>query len=253
MKIKCSKCSREFEVPNGFGGRVICEDCDPAMQGINNRIHNGDCLDFLKTLKDKSVDAVITDPPFGIGFKYGKGITDVAKEAIDYWVWFEPIFKEMNRVLKDGGFMAIWQTQLYFPFFWKWFGDDIHIYAGCKNFVQLRKTPINYGYDPVILKYKNGASPLRPNKPKRNIDFFVANTAKFVTEKNSLARKHPCPRPIDQVEQIIENFVIEGGIILDCFAGSGTTGLAAQKLNRRYILVEKELEYIDIINKRLCL
>jgi DNA modification methylase len=153
-------------------------------------------------------------------------------------------------VLKDGGFIAIWQTQLYFKYFWKWFGDDIHIYAGCKNFVQLRKTPINYAYDPIVIKYKKGRE-LKPSKPKRSLDFFVSNTAKWVTQTSSLAREHPCPRPIDQVEQIIDNFVIEDGIVLDCFMGSGTTAVACINTNRKFIGIELEPKYVEIANKRI--
>jgi len=212
-----------------------------------NKIIQGDCLPYMRDMLDKCVDCIITDPPFGIGFKYTAG-RDVADTADAYWKWFQPIFKEMLRVTKDGGFIAIWQTQLYFPHFWKWYGEDIHIYAACKNFVQLRKTPINYAFDPVVMFYKKGDA-LRPLKPKRNTDFFVSNTAALVSKPDRLERKHPCPRPVDVVEQIIDNF--STGIVLDPFAGSGTTGVACQNLNRQFILIEKEQEYIDIINKRL--
>lgn len=208
----------------------------------------GDCLEVMKSIEDSSIDAVVTDPPFGIDFKYNSHKDH--SNADDYWIWLEPIYKEILRVTKDGGFIAIWQAQLNFKHFWNWFGDDIHIYAGCKNFVQLRKTPINYAYDPVIMKYKEGA-PLRPVKPKRNVDFFVANTAKFVTQIKNIERQHPCPRPIDQVTQIIENFTIDNGLILDPFMGSGTTGVACKNLNRRFIGIEKDECYYNIAKKRI--
>jgi DNA modification methylase len=199
----------------------------------------------MKKMPDNSVDAVITDPPFGIGFKYNEHKDHKTPEL--YWEWFEPIYKEILRVSKDGALIAIWQAQLNFRHFWDWFGDDIHIYIGAKNFVQLRKTPINYGYDPIVMKYKSG-TPLRPLKPKRSIDFFVANTAKFVTEKNSLAKQHPCPRPIDQVIQIVENFSI--GTVLDPFMGSGTTGVACNSLGRDFIGIEINEVYYGLAQKR---
>ena len=208
-----------------------------------------DALEFLKQIESNSIDAVIIDPPFGIGFKYQDKEKNTNPK--DYWNFLKPIYEECLRVLKDGGFIAIWQTQLYFKYFWDWFGEDIHIYAGCKNFVQLRKTPINYAYDPVVMKYKLAKELLRPLKPKRNVDFFVSNTAKWVTQKDSLARKHPCPRPIDQVEQIIENFVIPKGLVLDCFMGSGTTAIICKKLNRSFIGCDNNQEYVDLANKRL--
>ena len=214
-----------------------------------NKVICGDCLEVMKDIPEKSIDAVITDPPFGIGFKYTAG-KDVANNAKAYWLWFEPIYNEILRVTKDGGFISIWQAQLYFKNFWNWFGDDIHVYAGCKNFVQLRKTQINYGYDPIVMFYKKG-TPLRPLKPKRNIDFFVANTAAMVSDTKRIERNHPCPRPIDQTTTIVENFTCENALVLDPFAGSGTTGVACKNLNRNYILIEKEPEYVEIIKKRL--
>ena len=211
-----------------------------------SEIIHGNCLEVLKSLDENSIDAIITDPPFGIGFKYNKYKDNNSSE--DYWRFFQPIFYEIMRVAKPGAFVAIWQAAIYFKHFWEWYGDDIHIYAGCKNFVQLRKTPINYAFDPIVMFYKQG-KPIRPEKPRRNVDFFVANTAKFVTEKNSLAHKHPCPRPLDQVIEIIENFSL--GTVLDPFIGSGTTALACQILNRDFIGIEIDEKYIEIAEKRL--
>ena len=207
----------------------------------------GDCLEVMKGIPDGSVDAVITDPPFGIGFKYNQHKDQTTPE--EYYKWFKPIYEEILRVCKKGGFIAIWQANKNFKHFWEWFGDDIRIYAGCKNFVQLRKTPINYGYDPIIMKYTDWKTPLRPIKPKRSIDFFVANTAKFVTEKNSYAGQHPCPRPIDQVQQIVGNFSI--GTVLDPFMGSGTTGVACAELHRNFIGIEISEKYFNIAKRRI--
>jgi site-specific DNA-methyltransferase (adenine-specific) len=98
--------------------------------------------------------------------------------------------------------------------------------------------------------YKKG-TPIRPERPKRNLDFSVANTASMVSDTKRIERGHPCPRPIDQVMAIVDNFTKEGGLVLDPFAGSGTTGVACELLGRNYILIEKETEYIEIIKKRL--
>lgn len=208
----------------------------------------GDALTELRNLDSDSVDAVVTDPPFGIGFVYGDG-----KEAHStpgaYWSWLEPICIEMWRVARPGAFFAIWQTQLNFPHFWEWFGD-LHIYAAVKNFVQLRPTPINYGYDPVVMFYKDG-EPLRPEKPERSLDWSIGNTARFISETKALERQHPCPRPIDQVQTILENFVLPGGLVLDPFFGSGTTGIAAIATHRQFIGIELNPEYVQLAEKRL--
>lgn len=83
-------------------------------------------------------------------------------------------------------------------------------------------------------KQENSPNPNREDRP-------------FLPVKNN----HPTVKPIALMEYLIKMVTPKGGIVLDPFAGSGTTGLSAKNLNRNYILIEKEPEYIDIINKRL--
>jgi site-specific DNA-methyltransferase (adenine-specific) len=65
------------------------------------------------------------------------------------------------------------------------------------------------------------------------------------------AEFHPTQKPVALFEYLIKTYTSEGDLVLDNCAGSGTTGVAARNLNRNFILIEKEPEYIDIINKRL--
>jgi len=219
---------------------------EPYYQTELGKLYCGDCSEVLKGIPENSMESLITDPPFGIGFKYTK--PELNTNPDEYWNWLKPIMEQMEQKIKMGGFMAVWQTQLYFPYFWNWFGKDIHIYASCKNFVQLRKTSINYAYDPIIMKYKNGER-LLPSKPKRNVDFFVCNTAKYVSNTKAIERKHPCPRPIDQVKAIIENF--STGTVLDCFFGAGTVGVACEQLGRKWVGIEIEKKYCDLAILRI--
>lgn len=213
-------------------------------------LHLGDCLEYMRGMADKSVDAVITDPPYGIGFYYN-GVKEVANTPEKYWKWYQPIHNECLRVLRDGGFWAVWQSTPYLKYFWGWYGDDIRIYIAAKNFVQLRKTPINYSYDPVVMNYKTGESLLKPAKPKRNVDYFVANTAALVSKPDRPERAHPTPKSVDSVSAIVENFTIENAIILDPFLGSGTTGVAAVQLGRNFIGCEIEPKYFAIAERRI--
>lgn len=213
-------------------------------------LHLGDCLDVLRTLPDDSVDAVITDPPFGIGFRYD-GVRETHKDPESYWAWLKPRYAECLRILRPGGLVAIWQAQIYFRHFWNWFGDDIHIYCAAKNFVQLNKTAINYGYDPVIMRYKPGITPLRPINPKRNVDFFVANTAGIISCIDRIEKAHPCPRPLDAVATIVGNFALPYGTILDPFMGSGTTGIASLRSDHSFIGIESDPTYFTLAQTRI--
>ena len=216
---------------------------------MNYTLHHGDCLDFLKTLPSGSVDAVVTDPPYGIGFVYGEE-REIASDPQAYGAFLLPVINECRRIAKPGAFFGVWQAALNARHFWTWFGDDIHIYASAKNFVQLRKTPINYGYDPVVMWYQPG-SPRRPEKPRRSIDFHVANTAAIVSDTTRIEKGHPCPRPLDTVAEVVANFTLEGGTILDPFMGSGTTGVACMQTGRKFIGCEIDAGYVEIARKRI--
>jgi site-specific DNA-methyltransferase (adenine-specific) len=210
----------------------------------------GDCLEVMCGLPSNSVDAVVTDPPFGIGFDYS-GKREINNNPQDYWSWLEPRIKEAKRILRSGGLLAVWQAQPYMRHFWSWFGDDIHIYCAAKNFVQLRKVAINYAYDPVVMQYKVGSVLLRPEKPARNVDFFVANTAAIVSNTTRIEKQHPCPRPLDHVTGILSNFALPGGVVLDCFMGSGTTGVACINTGRDFIGIELDKGYFALAQRRI--
>lgn len=217
----------------------------PYYQDEHVILYHANCVDVLPHIDQ--VDAVITDPPFGIGFKY-ENLRETYSSPQEYYAWLMPIMRLCNEKLAPGGFNAIWQAQLYFKYFWQYFGDDIHVYCAAKNFVQLRKTAINYGYDPVVMFYKYGVK-LSPIKPKRSVDFFVSNTAKLVSNTKRIEKQHPCPRPLDVVLEIVSNF--STGTILDPFSGSGTTLLAAKKLGRKAIGIEVNQKYCDVFIKRV--
>jgi site-specific DNA-methyltransferase (adenine-specific) len=78
--------------------------------------------------------------------------------------------------------------------------------------------------------------------PKTIIEFSNVNKHKHL---------HPTQKPVDLFEYLIKTYTNEGDLVLDNCAGSGTTAIACLNTNRNYILIEKELEYIEVINKRL--
>ncbi len=211
-------------------------------------LYLGDCREILPTLG--KVDAVVTDPPYGIGFKYESG-TEIANTAELFWSWYAPVHAAYVERLAAGGFWAVWQSGTYHRYLWEWFGSDVRIYIAAKNFVQLRPTAINHAYDPVAMGYKNGAARLRPADPPRSLDYSVGNTAGVISDSSRPEKGHPTPKPLDQVEHIVENFVIDSGVILDPFMGSGTTGVAAVKLGRKFIGIEIEPKYFDIACRRI--
>ena len=86
-------------------------------------------------------------------------------------------------------------------------------------------------------------------KPAKKIN--IVGSSQVLEFNNPRNKLHPTEKPVELMEIMINNSTKEGEVVLDPFAGSGTTGLACKNTGRNYILMEKEQEYIDIINKRL--
>jgi DNA modification methylase len=96
----------------------------------------------------------------------------------------------------------------------------------------------------LILLFQNGEGKMN----------FYGKCSHDVYVKNKMEKEgfnHPAQKPVWLMEDLIQRLTKENDIILDPFAGSGTTGVACRNLKRNFILIEKEKEYIDIINKRL--
>ena len=115
----------------------------------------GDCEPWLKTLPSNSVDACVTDPPFGIGFSYDKHKDDEA----GYIEWLWPILLECERIVKPGGAMIVWQSGKNMRRLAEWFPRDWRLFVAAKNFVQMRKVHMQWSWDPVLVWWKPGAEP----------------------------------------------------------------------------------------------
>lgn len=215
------------------------------------RLHVGDALEFLRGSPDESYEAIVTDPPQGVGLRYD-GKRELYDKAEGYGEWISSVAREMDRVLKPGGFLAVFQCGKHFRYLWDWFGKDILIYAHCRNFTQLRGSePIAFAYDPVVMRYKPGTDPLRPAAPSRNLNFYVSQSASQLKDIDALEALHPCPRPLDAVEEIVRNFTAEGGTVLDPFVGSGTTAVACLRNGRRFVGVDSSKRYVWIAKARI--
>jgi DNA modification methylase len=207
------------------------------------RLIQADCLEVLPTLK--RVDALITDPPFGIGFKYASH--DDNPHGYGEWLW--PIIETAESLLPDGAPVFVWQAMRNVRWFATWFPRDWRIYAAAKNFVQMRPTAMQYAWDPVLVWWKGGVRGWSAGTASR--DFYVADTAPVVANNRNLEKRHPCPRPLDQVRHIVNQWAPPESTVLDPFMGSGTTGVACAKLGRRFIGIEIDPGYFDIAVERI--
>jgi site-specific DNA-methyltransferase (adenine-specific) len=202
-------------------------------------IYHGDCREVLPTLTEK-VDAVVTDPPYGIGWSRATWNDDPAAYP-ELMGW---LVGESNRIVPDG-FVFVFQGMPNVGHFHEWFPDGWRLFAACKNFAQIRPTGVWHSWDPVVF-WRNGPN-TAPNTATVNRDYHVGNVAGVLGDHNG----HPSPRPIDTVRHIVAIASPNGGTVLDPFMGSGTTLRAAKDLGRRAIGIEIEERYAEIAARRL--
>lgn len=210
-------------------------------------LHLGDCREILPGLGE--VGAVVTDPPYGIGFKYESHIDDPATYPSFLW----PIIEEAERHVMPGGPVFVWQAQEWMPRFAELFPRKWRIMVAAKNFVQMRAVAMQHAYEPVVVWWKEGAKPWRSlaGSTFANRDWYVADSASAVSDTQRLAKQHPCPRQDDVCEFIVANWVQPEATVLDPFMGSATIGAASVKLGRGYIGIEKEPKYFDLSCRRV--
>jgi DNA modification methylase len=207
-----------------------------------------DCREILPQYPDEMFHAAILDPPFGIGFEYD-GEREPCDNPEDYWKWFGPIYQEVIRVTKPGGFICLWQAYTYLDYFRQWF-DNWHPYFSCKVNAQLvTDYPYTPAVDILVMVWKPGAKPILPVKQDRSYNWF-SSTIQYGDDLKGL---HPCPRPLDLCEILVRNFTIDNGLILDCFAGSGQVPLAIKRVGggRRCVAIEQNRRYAQVAEHRL--
>jgi len=225
------------------------------IEDIINKVHCADCLEFMKDIPDKSVDCIITSPPYyttqhkyqrGSGFHYS---TDIGEPL--YLI--EDSADELYRVLKEDGALALnlgfsyGETGILRPYriidrFLKkqWFPFDCIIWHK-NNPIPIRERLTNaYEYIFILTKMPNF-------KYKRKIN-YEHNVWKFPVESKDLGTAS-FPEVLPQ--NILDILTKEGDIVLDPFGGSGTTGLVALTMNRKYILIEINPTYCEAAKNRL--
>jgi DNA modification methylase len=199
---------------------------NPVVIG-NATLYCGDCRDILPTLE--KVDAVITDPPYGVGLEYG-AYQDNADNLLDLSRSVTAMCRDLAPLVSitPGNL----NQYLYARPTWTlcWFN---RAGAGSGPWGFSCWQPIMcYGPDPYLASGKG-----------RRPDFIEWSET---SEKNG----HPCPKPIGFMKRWINRVSIVGDI-LDPFMGSGTTGVAAMQLGRKFIGIEIEPKYFDIACERI--
>jgi site-specific DNA-methyltransferase (adenine-specific) len=235
-----------------------------------NKIYCGDCLEVMKDIPDNCIDMVLTSPPYNMRtrIRNGKYTTREKSEHFskkykhfedalpidEFYSFHKDCITEMLRISK----IVIYNFQIVTgskEAFFKIIGDfnkdikDIIIWD--KGFGQpaMHEKVLSSAYE-ILLVMEDDK---KCGRVIQNATFKRGEMQNIlrIGRGKRISDIHSAIFPEKLAEEIIKNFSNEGDTILDPFAGSGTTGVACKNLNRNYILIEKEPEYIDIINKRL--
>jgi len=241
----------------------------------------GDCLEKMKDIPDGSIDMILCDLPYGT--TACKWDTIIPFEPL--WEQYKRIIKDNGAIVLTASqpftSALVMSNPKMFKYCWTWKKST------SSNFLQSNYQPRKIHED--ILIFSKGKASFTKNGGKMNYfpqmwgeakntntnttagkslkswngrmrdDYnivskndtgkrFPESIIEFKTDKDKL---HPTQKPVALFEYLIKTYTNEGDLVLDNCAGSGTTGVACKNTNRNYILIEKEPEYIDIINKRL--
>lgn len=211
-------------------------------RSLRNRIIQGDCLDVLKRMSPASVDLIVTDPPYGMRYRSGR-LGPIRGD--DDTSWFPLFIEQAYRVLKENS----------------------HIYVFCNDYAisDFRRSMKAVGFTPkrtlVWVKNCHGKGDLRGDYATKTEFILYAHKGRRLLngrrESNVLTFKrvrrlqHPAEKPEDLIGYLISKSSSPGDLVLDPFAGSGTTCAAAEKLGRDYLGVEYAPGYVRIARERL--
>jgi DNA modification methylase len=203
-----------------------------------NSIVLGDCMNVLDNIEDDSIDFVITDPPYGVLDKEVKWDDVEIEEFTNKW------WSKLKN--KSKGFLVFW-SQKFIPLGYKIFNPDRMLIWWHPNLQKPTNNMYLYSYDPIFFirgKTFNGCFSRGLNA---DVKSYAMPQSNFIVDR----KVHGTQKPLQLLKDLVEVNTNEGDIVLDPFAGSGTTCLASKILGRRYIGIEKDKKTFDIAIKRL--
>lgn len=245
---------------------------------MSYKLYQGDCLEVMKNIEDKSIDCIICDLPYGV----------TSKNKWDTIIPYEPLWKEYKRIIKDNGPIILF-GQDKFTAKTMLSNEKMHRYNLIWNkvltsgFLNAGRMPLREHED-IMIFYKKlptynpqftEGKPLHGmgekfKKVKNNNnnynDFNSCNnpsanregdTKKYPKSILTFPRPasskmlHPTEKPVELLEYLIKTYSNENDVILDNCMGSGSTGVAVLNTNRRFIGIELDEKYFNIAKERL--
>ena len=233
------------------------------------KIYNGDCLEVMSRFKDKSIDAIITDPPYG---------TTACKW--DKVICFDCMWEQLKRVVKDKGAIVLFGSEpfssaLRMSNIKNYKYDWIYHKSLATGFLHAKKQPLRnhelisifYNKQGTYNPQKTAGKPYKAKRGKTKGQSITNDPARIagyqtinkgdrypltVTQKwNVETGFHPTQKPVALMEYLIKTYTNEGETVLDFTMGSGTTLVACKRTNRNGIGIEQDKKYCETAIERL--
>ena len=231
------------------------------------KLYNGDMLVEMDKIPDKSVDMILTDLPYGT--------TACSWDTI---IPFEPLWEQYERVIKDNGAIVLTASQPFttklimsnlswFKYNWVWEKPQ-----GVDPFMS-KYRPLNNVEDVVVFYKKQPTynpqlergEPYKITRDKKERGYEVTNTVmretttvnegtrlpKRIIKINQERGLHPTQKPVELLEYLIKTYTNENDVVLDSAMGSGSTGVACKRTDRKFIGIELDKKYFKIAKERI--
>ena len=228
-------------------------------------IRQGDCLELMKEIPDKSVDMVLCDLPYG-----------TTRNKWDSVIPLNKLWKQYERIIKDNGAIVLFSQMPFsaelvhsnlklFKYEWIWQKDN------GTGFLNAKKMPLKI-HENILVFYKKlplynpqmrtGFKPYKCKQGRHSANYGAYEQG-HITESNGErypidiikfkkdSGLHPTQKPVELLEYLIKTYTNEGETVLDNCMGSGSTGVACINTNRNFIGMELDEHYFQIAKERL--
>ena len=222
----------------------------------------GDCLELMKTIPSGSVDAIITDPPYGTTACKWDSVID-----------FNLMWEQLNRIIKPNGAIVLFGSEPFssalrmsniknYRYDWYWRKNNK------TGFLNAKKMPLKnietvsvfidkIKYNPQGLKTFNKITKRGSNgdnygiSKTENFQKYTNYPSQYLNFKCQSKTTHPTQKPVELMEYLIKTYTNENETVLDFTCGSGSTGVACVNTKRNFIGIEQDENYFDIAKKRI--
>lgn len=208
-------------------------------------LKNQDCMEMLSEIDDKSIDLILTDPPYGMDFQSNNRKKKHKKiEGDTNLEWLPMLISELSRVVKDNSHLYIWCS---------WHKVDVfkielekhfkikNLIVWAKNGGGMGDLKGGYGGRHEICFFINNGKDLNGSRDTDVIDKAYRTGNEY----------HPTQKPVNLMEYFIEKSSKKGDLVMDCFSGSGSTAIACHNTGRRFVGSELDEEFFKTSVQRI--